>query len=317
MWIIKNRKIFYWFSAVMVGFSVFAVLFWGIRFGIDFTGGSILEINFTEQKLDKDTVAGQLNDFNKNHENMLGAFSLRETGERGYILRTAEIDNDQKENLLLSINGLSAVEEIRFNTVGPVLGSELKSKALFAIFLVVLAVVIFIAYAFRQVSKPVSSWNYGFVAILALIHDILMPLGLFAVLGQFAGIEVDTLFVVAILVVLGYSINDTIVVFDRIRENLLNYPDKKRAEQFESVVGKSLNQTLIRSINTSLTTLIALLAIFFLGGESTKYFSLALIAGIVSGTYSSIFLASFFFLAINILENILFSINHIHIPFST
>jgi preprotein translocase subunit SecF len=276
----------------MIGFSVFAILFWGIRFGIDFTGGSILELDFTTEKIDKVVLENQISDFSQNNEGILGDFSLRETGDSGYILRTAEIDNTQKISLMDSISENAEVTEVRFNTIGPVLGSELRSKALFAIFIVILFIVLFVAYAFRHVSKPVSSWKYGFVAIVAFLHDVLVPIGLFAVLGRFGGIEVDTLFVVAILVVLGYSINDTIVVFDRVRENLSKYPEKKRAEQFEGVVGKSLTQTFSRSINTSLTTLIALFAIFILGGESTKYFSLALIAGVTVGTYSSIFFAS-------------------------
>jgi preprotein translocase subunit SecF len=187
---------------------------------------------------------------------------------------------------------LGKVSEIRFNTIGPSLGEELKGKALVSILIVVLSIIVFIAYAFRHVSRPVSSWKYGFVAVIAFLHDVLIPIGLFSVLGRFYGVEVDSLFVVAILVVLGYSINDTIVVFDRVRENLREYPDKKRAEQFEKVVGQSLSQTFARSINTSFTTLIALFAVYFLGGESTKCFSLALIAGITVGTYSSIFFAA-------------------------
>jgi preprotein translocase subunit SecF len=292
MWVIKNRKIFYSLSVLVIGFSVFAILFWGIRFGIDFTGGSLLEVNYTEVRPDKEVVEQFIAIADESQNLGLGDFSLRQTGESGYILKTADIDDETKNILMENFSVGGSVEEVRFNTIGPVLGSELKSKALLAIFAVVLAIVFFIAYAFRHVSRPVSSWKYGFVAILAFLHDVLIPVGLFAVLGQFGGIEVDTLFVVAILVVLGYSINDTIVVFDRIRENLQSYPDKKRDGVFDDVVGKSLKQTFARSINTSLTTLIALLAIYFIGGESTRYFSLALVAGVVAGTYSSIFFAA-------------------------
>lgn len=292
MWIIKNRRIFYAFSTLLIGFSIFSILFWGIKFGIDFTGGSIIEFEFIDSKIAREELVEKITEFNNQNDLVLADFSLRETGEKGYIIRTAEIDNSLKQNLLNTVNEIAPAEEIRFNTIGPVLGSELKNKALFAVGTVALFIVLFVAYAFRHVSKPVSSWKYGFVAIIAFLHDVLVPVGLFALLGRFGNIEVDTLFVVSILVVLGYSINDTIVVFDRIRENLAKYPDKKRADNFEKVVGKSLKQTFSRSINTSITTLIALLAIFFLGGESTKYFSLALIAGVVAGTYSSIFFAS-------------------------
>lgn len=252
-----------------------------------------MEFEFAQSRTDKVAVEEVISNLDQSQNLDLGDFSLRETGERGYILRTKDINEETKSSILNILNSEeNLVSEIRFNTIGPTLGAELKSKALFAIFLVALAIVLFIAYAFRHVSRPVSSWKYGFVAIIAFLHDVFVPIGLFSVLGHFYGIEVDTLFVVAILVVLGYSINDTIVVFDRIRENLREYPDKKRSEQFEKVVGKSLRQTIARSINTSLTTLISLGAIYLLGGESTKYFSLALIAGIISGTYSSIFFAA-------------------------
>ncbi len=289
MWIIKNRKIFYALSSIMVTFSIFAIAVWGIRFGIDFTGGSILEFEFTEVRPSQPELIETLNQVSEENDFSLGDFSLRETGDLGFILRMRDIDDGTK-NIILS--SLGEVNEIRFNTIGPTLGQELRSKALFSILVVILFIILFIAYVFRHVSKPVSSWKYGFVAITAFIHDVIIPVGLFAFLGRFYGVEVDALFVVAILVVLGYSINDTIVVFDRIRENLREYPEKKRASQFEKVVGKSLRETISRSINTSVTTLIALTAIFILGGESTKFFSLALIAGVIAGTYSSIFFAA-------------------------
>ncbi len=278
----------------MIASSIFAVLFWGIKFGIDFTGGSILEFEFNEQKIEKDVVFSSIDNFADAKELNLGDISLRETGEKGYILRSKNITDETKNLMISTIENetKSSITEIRFNNIGPTMGDELKGKALVSILVVVILIVLFIALAFRKVSKPVSSWNYGFVAVIAFFHDVLFPLGIFALLGHFYGVEVDTLFVVAILVVLGYSINDTIVVFDRIRENLQAYPDKKKAKVFESVVGKSLKETLGRSLNTSITTLIALFAIFFLGGESTKYFALALIAGITAGTYSSIFFAS-------------------------
>jgi preprotein translocase subunit SecF len=178
------------------------------------------------------------------------------------------------------------------NTVGPILGKELRDKAFFAIAVVVLIIIFFIAFAFRKVSKPVSSWKYGTIAIVVLVHDIMLPVGLFAIMGHFFGAEVDGLFVMALLAILGYSINDTIVVFDRIRENLKYNADSNTHEDFEFTVGKSLNQTYVRSFNTSLTTSLTLLALFFFGSESTHYFSLTLLAGVIAGTYSSIFLAA-------------------------
>lgn len=272
----------------MILSSLTAFSVWGLNLGIDFTGGSILEFEFTDGHVEKNKVSDSLT----NLDIELGDFSLRETDNSGYILRTKTISDEDKNMVLDSFADLGSVEEKRFNTIGPTLGNELKGRAAASMIVVLVLIIIFIAFSFRKVSKPVSSWKYGLVAVLAFAHDVLVPIGVFAFLGQFYGVEIDTLFVVAILVVLGYSINDTIVVFDRIRENLQKYPEQKRGEQFENIVGQSLKQTIARSINTSFTTLLALLAIYFLGGDSTKYFALALIAGIISGTYSSIFFAS-------------------------
>ena len=191
----------------------------------------------------------------------------------------------------LVING-AQFEEKRFDSIGPSIGSELQTRSVYAIILVILAIALFIAFAFRHVSKPVSSWKYGIVALLSLAHDVIIPIGAFAVMGHFMGAEVDTLFVTAILVVLGFSVHDTIVVFDRVRENLRRLEEKGMKESFEETVGKSVSQTLGRSINTSLTTVLALLALYFFGATATHYFSLTLLIGIVAGTYSSVFLGS-------------------------
>jgi preprotein translocase subunit SecF len=183
----------------------------------------------------------------------------------------------------------TSITETEFNSVGPVLGAEAARKAIVSILLVIAAIVLFIAYAFRKVSEPVSSWKYGLTAIIALVHNIIIPIGLFAILGHFKGYEVDTLFVTALLVVLGFSVHDNIVVFDRVRENLHTSGTKK---SFDQVVGDSISQTFTRSVNTSLTTLLALVVLYFVGGAATQHFSLALIVGIAAGTYSSIFIGS-------------------------
>ena len=295
MFIITHRKIFYTLSAVIIALSIFAVLFWGINFGIDFTGGSLLEVDFTANKPAKAEVENIVASIEDVRPEAIDSFSIRETGESGYILRSKVIDDTEKNLIVESLQNSAEgreLTEVRFNNIGPTLGNELRSKALVAIIVIVVAIILFVAFAFRHVSKPVSSWKYGLVAIFAFVHDVMVPIGLFAVLGHFFAAEIDTLFVIAILVVLGYSINDTIVVFDRIRENLKDIPENHRADKFEAVVGKSLRQTIARSINTSITTLVALLALFFFGGDTTKWFALALIAGVIAGTYSSIFFAS-------------------------
>jgi preprotein translocase subunit SecF len=176
-----------------------------------------------------------------------------------------------------------------FDSIGPLLGAEALRKALVSIVLVIVGIVLFITFAFRKVSEPVSSWKYGLTAIIALIHDVIIPTGLFSILGHFYGYEVDTLFVTALLVILGFSVHDTIVVFDRVRENLRLSSSRK---SFPEVVGDSISQTIVRSINTSMTTLIALIVLYFVGGSTTEHFSLALIVGIAAGTYSSIFIGS-------------------------
>ncbi len=183
--------------------------------------------------------------------------------------------------------GVEIIEK-RFESIGPVIGGELKKKSVRAIALVLIGIVLYVGWVFRKVSRPVSSWKYGIIALVALFHDIIITLGVFSILGHFYGIEVGMPFVVALLTILGYSVNDTIVVFDRTRENLL----RSAWDDFEEVVNRSVNETLIRSVNTSLTTLVVLLAVYFFGGATIQYFILALIIGIVAGTYSSIFIAS-------------------------
>lgn len=285
MFVIRNRKIFLSISAILVAASVIFLAMWGLRLGIDFTGGSLLEIKFSNIRPDKVIVEEALRDYE------LGAVTIQPVEDKGFLLRLKDIDEETHQNILSSLKestGDAQLSEERFESVGPVIGQELKRRALWAIAFVLLMIIIFIAYAFRKVSRPVSSWRYGVVAIVALTHDVLIPTGIFAVLGHFFGQEVDLLFVTALLTILGFSVHDTIVVFDRIRENLR----KGRGDNFEETIGLSISQTIVRSINTSLAVLLTLAAIYFFGGETIKGFSLVLILGIFFGTYSSIFVAS-------------------------
>jgi preprotein translocase subunit SecF len=290
MSIIKNRKIFYWFSGILILCSFLSLGFWGLKFGTDFTGGSILEFKTDGGRIDKSIVSETLKTSNVD----LGDFSLRESGDTGYTLRSKNINLEQKAIVLSEIDAIDEkkVTETKFSDIGPTLGKELRGQAVLAIILVSLLIVMYVAFVFRKVSKPVSSWSYGLITIITFVHDVMLPIGVFSVLGHFAGVEVGTLFVVAILVVLGYSINDTIVVFDRIRENLLGIDENQRRTKFEEIVEKSVKDTWARSINTSLTTFLSLLAIYFVGGEVTKTFSLAMIVGVICGAYSSIFISS-------------------------
>jgi len=281
--IVGKRKI--WFSisliAVLASFLLVAIL--GLNFGIDFTGGSLSEI-----KIESETNVSDL----RNTISELGFDSARvqPSGEENYIIRLNPLTEEEHQELLTGLEAEHGqLEELRFDMIGPVIGNELKTKALSAIVAALVLILLYVAWAFRKVSEPVASWKYGLLTIVAALHDLIIPIGVFAVLGYLFGYQIDTAFVAAFLTIMGYSINDSIVVFDRTRENL---SENSSGISFASVVNRSVNQTLTRSINTSVTTLLALVAVFLFGGDTIQHFALALIIGIISGTYSSIFLAS-------------------------
>ena len=304
MFVVKYRKIFYTLSLLLVLFSIFSISKWGLNYGIDFKGGSIVEVEYKNNRPSQD----QIDSIVKN-SGVEGEVVIRPTGNTGYIIRTASLASSTVDSLTAELTGKKATSSAvvasdasttasttfigdikRLDTVGPILGQELQSKSVTSIILVILAIVLFITFAFRHVSKPVSSWKYGLAAIIALAHDVLVPTGIYVFLGRNGGYEVDALFVTALLVILGFSVHDTIVVFDRTRENLKH--DENHKKSFDNIVGESVSQTFARSINTSLTTILALVALFLFGADATRNFSLILIIGIVLGTYSSIFLGS-------------------------
>ena len=272
---------------VLILLSIIAVSVYGLKGGVDLTGGSLLEVSYSQPRPSQDAMVSAVSSLN------LGEVRVQESGDNGYILRMRDIQDADKNALVsaVSIDGNSAKEE-QFTTIGPTIGKELRTRAWYAMALVLLAIIAYIAFAFRKVSKPISSWKYGIIAIITLVHDIAIPVGLFALLGHFRGAEVDSLFIVGLLTVLGISINDTIVVFDRVRENLKINIQKGKKEDFEITVGHSITQTIARSVNTSLTVVVVLASLFILGPDSTKNFALTLIVGMIAGTYSSIFLAS-------------------------
>lgn len=291
MFVVLYRKWFYALSAFLVVGSIVLLSVWGLKFGIDFKGGSILELNYQNERPAKEVVVQKIADLKD--ENLSDA-SVRETGNTGYIVRTQSLSEKQRETLsaaLLSVDGKTG-EVKRFDSVGPILGQELARKSAFSIVLVLLAIMLFITYAFRHVSQPVASWKYATVAIISLVHDVIVPTGFFALFGHFFGYEVDSLFITGLLVVLGFSIHDSIVVFDRIRENLKVNNEFNTKKEFEVIVGESVSQTMIRSINTSVTVLLSLIALYVFGPEATKTFSLVMFIGIFAGTYSSVFLGS-------------------------
>jgi len=284
MWVVKYRKLFYSISGILIVASFVSLAVWGLKPGIDFTGGTLIDVQYPNGRPDQTILSASLTTIDPSS-------SVRASGADEYIIRLKPVDQAQKAVIMsaLSLNGTASTTVKTFDSIGPVLGAEALRKAFVSIFLVLIGIVLFITFAFRKVSEPVSSWKYGLTAVIALAHDVIIPAGVFSILGHFAGYEVDTLFVTALLVILGFSVHDTIVVFDRVRENLRHASANK---PFAEVVGESVGQTFIRSINTSLTTLIALAVLYIFGGSTTEHFSLTLLIGIAVGTYSSIFIGS-------------------------
>ncbi|MEK7610581.1 MAG: protein translocase subunit SecF [Patescibacteria group bacterium] len=283
MFIIKYRAVFFLLSVLLVAGSIVALVALGLRLSPDFTGGVIMEVEYPAARPAIEQVRQQI------VATDLAGISVQELGERGLLLRTKELTDDQHRALLstLAVDKVAPLEK-RFSSIGPAVGRELKQRGLTAIAIVVALIILYITWAFRGVSRPVQSWKYGLIAIVALLHDITIPTGVFALLSHFYGVEADALFLTALLTILALSVNDTIVVFDRIRERLRG----SSGANFPELVGRSLDETIVRSINTSLTVILVLLAIFFFGSQSTKYFSLILAIGMIVGTYSSIFIAS-------------------------
>jgi len=295
MSITKHRRIYFIFSGILIIASIAVLVVFGLKPGIDFTGGSIMEIEYEDARPSNQEIRERLGGFD------LGTVYIQPTGERGVIIRMKDISEETHQDILSALSQsqelegedlsivIGQLEEKRFESIGPIIGKELKEKTLIVVISVLLSMIIYIAFAFRKVQRPLKSWQYGIVSVFALGHDILIPLGVFAVLGKLYNVEITIPVVTALLAVLGYSINNTVVVFDRIRENL-----SRRGGDFDEIVDISIEQTLSRQINTSLTTLFVVVAIFFFGGETLEHFSLALILGIIAGTYSSIFLAGNF-----------------------
>ncbi|MBU2579100.1 protein translocase subunit SecF [Patescibacteria group bacterium] len=283
---IKYRKIFYIVSFFLSVAAVASIFLFGLKLGIDFTGGSSLELAYKNAnevpsvEIVRQTLSGL----------DLGEISLQKKGDKGFILKMKNISEENHQEILKRLGGLAELEQgsESFQMIGPIIGQEMKGKTIVVIFLALLAILLYVTLSFRRVTRPVKSYVYGIAGIIALGHDVLVPLGVLAFLGKLQGCEITIPIVVAFLTIFGYSISDSIVVFDRTRENLL----KAKDSSFAVTVEKSLNETLARCFNTALTVLLVLFAMFFLGDPSLKYFSLTLIIGISCGVYSSIFLAS-------------------------
>lgn len=286
--LIDKRNIFFSLSALMVALSITALFVFGLKPSIDFTGGSLISLKFTESRPELTNMQSTLGSL----EN-LGSVLAQTSGDMGYSLKLRFITEEEHQQLLTKIRSSYETEnnkvlEDRIETIGPAISSTLKQRSWFATVGVVVTVILYVAYSFRKVSKPVQSWKFGISTIISLVHNVGITVGIFAVLGHYYGIQVDIPFVVALLTILGYSVNDNIVVLDRIRENLMY----RRVNDFAVLANNALNETIWRSLNTSFTILLVFAALLFFGDKAIFNFSLALIIGIIISAYSSVFLAA-------------------------
>lgn len=285
--IIGKRKYFYIFSGTLIILSIAALSVWGLKYGLDFTGGTLMEVSAKGGP-----ASGWKIDEIKSVLKGAGVedAAVTPTQNDSFLIRYGNSDDEKNKAVLAKLKEkYPEIQNTRLDYIGPSISAELKKKAVWALGIAIAGIALYIAYAFRQVSRPVKSWKYGIGAVVALAHDVLVTVGIFSILGHFWNIEIDTTFIAALLTILGFSVHDTIVVYDRTRENLLRGGAR---EEFDETVNRSLNETMARSIITSLTVIITLLAIFIFGGETIKNFTLALLIGITFGTYSSIFVAS-------------------------
>lgn len=279
---LKFDKAYLVLGAVMIAASVGMIALFGLRFGIDFTGGSALEFEYQDARPAVLEVQERLSGLS------LGSVYIQPIGEKGMVARMSHISEAAHQQILSRLGDKAT--EVKFESIGPAIGKELRSKTLQMVFTALAVILLYVTFAFRKAIEYARSWQYGVTVLLTAIHDVLIPAGVLAYLGRFYQVEVNIPVVVALLTVLGYSINDTIVVFDRVRENVI----RRIGDDFRDTVNRSLRQMFLRCVNTYLTTLFPLFALYILGGETLRYFSLSLIIGIAAGIYSSLFLAPSF-----------------------
>jgi len=280
---IKYKNIFLGLALILVVLSLVSIFTFGFKQGIDFVGGSLWQVRF-DSEVNSQAIRESLLKYG------IEGISITSSSDRSYLLRFSEIGEDKHQEIASFLKAdLGFFEELSFQSIGPSIGDELRRSAIWAIILVLIGISVFVALAFIKASYPVSSVSYGLITLITLFHDVIVPAGFLALMSKFYGVEVDTNFIVALLVIAGFSVHDTIVVFDRIRENLKNYRDKKGLSE---IVNMSINETMARSINTSLTLIFVLIALLFAGPANLFYFVLVILIGSGLGTYSSIFVAS-------------------------
>lgn len=280
--IIKTRWIWIAISSILIILSGFFIFNYKIPYGVDFSGGTVLEFSLTGENINKDKIEEILK--NSGVKNI----NLRTMEQGRYSLKSEELSDETIKSISTKLTEAGEYQESRRETVGPTVSKDLTKKAIYAIIYATIAIIIYIAWSFRSLPKPANSWRFGITAVIALIHDLIITTGAMALYGHFFGYEIDLLFITALLTIMGFSVHDTIVVFDRLRENLRQFPSR----DFSENANHAIIQTIVRSLNTSLTVLLTLLALYLLGGDSIKNFVLTLIIGISIGTYSSIFIAT-------------------------
>ncbi|MEK7508081.1 MAG: protein translocase subunit SecF [Patescibacteria group bacterium] len=284
--IIGKRNVYFTISAIAVGVAIAAIALFGFKEAVDFSGGTLWQFRVN---VEKPVVSDIKKIFQADFAHEEVAINY-DSQNNVFLARLKEINEVDHQRFLQILNGkFKGFQELSFQSIGPSIGGELRKNAVIAMILALIGISLYIAYAFRKASRPISSWKYGVVTLLTLFHDVAIPAGLLAFLGYKLNVEIDGNFVVALLVVVGFSVHDTIVVFDRIRENLILHRDKKK---FSEIINESVNQTLARSINTSFTLILVLVSLYFVGPINLHYFILTLIVGVTTGIYSSIFIAS-------------------------
>lgn len=274
------RQSFFIFSIFLFILSIISIVVFGLKLGIDFTGGTKYELEF--EKLPEKQII--IEEAAKTSNEVV---SIQQSGERGYLIKFKPTNTDNLKNLNKQLESYKP-KEINLEIVGPSISQEITKQAIISMGLALAAIIFYITWAFRKVPKPTTPLSFGISAILALVHDVVITIGIYAILGKYFGAEVDTLFITAVLTIFGFSVHDTIVTFDRARENLIKHPERKFIDNLDI----SVMQTIVRSLNTSLTVVFVLTALAIFGGESIKWFVITLLIGVISGTYSSIFVAT-------------------------
>jgi preprotein translocase subunit SecF len=278
---LKFTKVYYIFSGLLLASALFFIFYFGLNLGIDFLGGSILRIEF-DARPQNTVIQEKLSSLN------LSDYTIQPIGEKDIALKMKEINDQTHKDIISKLNEISSAKELSFENIGPVISRELREKTIVLVFVSLVSLLIYIMISFRKVSRPVSGFIYGIVSIITLSFDVLITVGFFALMGKFNNAQFNIPIITALLTIIGYTINDKVIIFDRVRENII----RRSSEDFKELVNRSLNETLVRSLSTGFCTLLVLISLVVLGGETLKDFSLALIVGIITGTYSSLFIAS-------------------------